>query len=130
MPNTDLDTLRGAYDAFARRDLDAIKAALHPDFVMEQAAPLPWAGTRSGPEGFFAFLGSLLSHIDPVLEIEELYDAGDRIVQVGHTTGTVLASGRAFRVREVHVWQVRDGLLASFTVYIDAAAMRAALEGR
>lgn len=129
MSTTDLDLVREAYAAFARRDLDAIKAALHPDFVMEQAADLPWAGTRSGPDGFFAFLGSLLSYIDPVLEIGDLYDAGGRIVQAGFTTGTVLASGASFRVREVHVWQVVDGLLASFTVYIDAAAMRAAIDG-
>lgn len=129
MADTELDIVRGAYDAFARRDLDAIKAALHPDFVMEQnAAALPWAGTRSGPEGFFAFLGSLLSYVDPVLEIDDLYAAGDRLVQVGHTTGTVLATGTSFRVREVHVWQVRDGQLAAFTVYIDAAAMQAALQ--
>lgn len=129
MSTTDLELVREAYTAFARRDLDAIKAALHPEFVMEQSADLPWAGTRSGPDGFFAFLGSLLSYIDPVLEVEDLYDAGDRIVQVGHTTGTVLAGGASFRVREVHVWRVVDGQLAAFTVYVDAAAMRAALAG-
>jgi uncharacterized protein len=129
MPTTDLDTLRDLYAAFARRDLDTIRAAIHPDFVMHQSEALPWGGTRRGPDGFFAFLGSLLSYIEPTLETEELYDAGDHVVQVGYTTGVVHANGAPFRAREVHVWQLREGRLSSYQVYIDTAAMLAALHG-
>jgi uncharacterized protein len=129
MPATDIDTLTGLYDAFARRDLETVRAAIHPDFVMTQSEALPWGGVHRGPDGFFAFLGALLSYTDPTVEIEDLYDSGDHIVQVGHTTGTVRTTGRPFRVREVHIWRLRDGKLISYDVHIDTAAMLAALHG-
>ncbi|HTF54126.1 MAG TPA: nuclear transport factor 2 family protein [Pseudonocardia sp.] len=128
MASSDLEIMRGVYDAFARRDLDTIRAAIHPDFVMEQSTALPWGGVRHGPDGFFAFLGALLSHVDPTVAIEDLFDAGDHVVQVGHTSGTVLDTGAPFRAREVHVWQLRDGLITSYRVLIDVPAMLAALQ--
>ncbi|MFC4945326.1 nuclear transport factor 2 family protein [Pseudonocardia sp. GCM10023141] len=129
MATTDLDTVRELYAAFARRDLDTIRAAIHPDFVMRQSEVLPWGGTHRGPDGFFAFLGTLLSHIDSTLEIEQLYDSGDHVVEVGYTVGTVHATGTPYRIREVHIWQLREGLLTSYEVHLDVERMLAALRG-
>lgn len=129
MSSSDLEIMRGLYESFARRDLSTIRTALHPEFVMEQSNLLPWGGHRRGPDGFFAFLGSLLSYVDPTVEIEALFDAGGYVVQVGYACGTVLAHGTPFRVRELHVWQLRDGLIRSYQVYVDAPAMLAALNG-
>lgn len=128
-PWSDVETVREVYAAFARRDLDSIRAAIHPDFVMEQSDRLPWGGRRHGADGFFAFLGTLLSHVAPTVETEALFDAGDHVVQVGFTHGTVLAHGTPFRLREVHAWQLRAGLITSYRVYVDVPAMVAALDG-
>lgn len=125
---SDLEIMRSIYAAFARRDLETIRAAIHPEFVMEQSDLLPWGGRRHGPDGFFAFLGTLLSHIGPTVETEALFDAGDHVVQVGYTQGTVLAHGTPFRVREVHAWQLRDGMITSYRVYVDVPGMLAALQ--
>ncbi len=122
--------VRGLYEAFARRDLDAIRAVLAPDVVVEQTSALPWGGRRVGVEGFEAFIGSLLSHLDTTLEIGEFLDAGDHVVEIGHTRGRVLASGTGFRLREVHVWGVRDGKVVSYRAYVDAPGMLAALAGQ
>jgi ketosteroid isomerase-like protein len=129
-PVSDVEIVRELYAAFARRDLDFIRAALHPDFVMEQSDLLPWGGRRHGLDGFFAFLGTLLSHVAPTVETEALFDAGDHVVQVGVTHGTVLAHGTPFRLREIHAWQLREGMITSYRVYVDVPAMVAALEGR
>ncbi|MEJ3655126.1 nuclear transport factor 2 family protein [Actinomycetes bacterium KLBMP 9759] len=126
---SDVEIVRGVYAAFARRDLEFIRAALHPDFVMEQSDLLPWGGRRHGVDGFFAFLGTLLSHVAPTVETEALFDAGDHVVQVGFTHGTVLAHGTPFRLREMHAWQLRDGLITSYRIYVDVPAMVAALDG-
>lgn len=126
---TDLEIVQGLYDAFARRDLDTIRAAIAPDFVMSQTDLLPWGGTRHGPDGFFAFLGTLLSHVDTNVEIEQLIDAGDHVVEIGHTRGKVLAHGNEFRIRELHAWTLRAGLVTSYRVYVDVPAMLAALHG-
>lgn len=125
----DLEVVAGLYDSFARRDLDAIRAAIAPDFTMTQTDQLPWGGTRRGPDGFFGFLGTLLGHVDPTVEVEQLIDAGDHVVEIGYSRGTVLAHGNAFRVREIHAWTVRDGLVTSYRVYVDTPAMLAALRG-
>ena len=123
-----VELMRELYAAFARRDLDRIRVAIHPEFEMTVTDQLPWGGVRRGPDGFFAFLADLLGHLDPHLETDALFDAGEHVVQVGHTTGTVHASGARFHAREVHVWRLRDGLLASYRVYVDVPAIRAALE--
>jgi ketosteroid isomerase-like protein len=122
-----VELMRELYAAFARRDLDRIRVAIHPEFEMTVTDELPWGGVRRGPDGFFAFLADLLGHLDPHLETDALFDAGEHVVQVGHTTGTVHATGARFRAREVHVWELRDGLLTSYRVYVDVLAMRAAL---
>lgn len=60
---------------------------------------------------------------------EQLIDAGDHIVEIGHSRGTVLAHGNTFRVREIHTWTLRDSLVTSYRVYVDTPAMLAALRG-
>lgn len=127
MSQSDLEIVRDLYAAFERRDLDTIRAAIHPDFVMEQSAALPWGGQRHGPDGFLAFLGALLSYVAPTVDRDDLYDSGDHIVQVGYSHGTVLANGAPFRAREVHVWQLRDGKIIAYHVHVDVDAIRAAL---
>lgn len=129
MIEADVDTVRGMYDAFARRDLDAIREAIASDFEMEQSDVLPWGGKRSGPDGFFGFLGTLLSYVEPIVETGDLMDAGDHIVQVGHTSGTVISNGARFRLREVHAWRLRAGKVIGYRVYVDTVGMLAALNG-
>jgi ketosteroid isomerase-like protein len=125
---SDLQLVTDLYAAFDRGDLDAIRPLIAPDFVMTQPNGLPWSGRYAGPDGFFEFIGKLYSHLDTKVEVEEIYDAGGSIVQVGHTGGTVRANGAAFRAREVQVVELRDGLLVRFQVFVDVPVMRAALE--
>jgi ketosteroid isomerase-like protein len=129
MSAIEVDTIRDLYTAFERRDLDTIRAAIPPDFTMWQSELLPWGGHRRGPDGFFAFLGSLLSYVESNVEISALYSSGQHVVQMGHTTGTVHAHGNTFRVPEVHIWQVRAGRPVSYEVHLDTPAMLAALRG-
>jgi len=126
----DLEQVRTLYDAFARRDLETIRAAMTPDVVIDPSPGLPWSGTHQGPAGLMAFFGSLLSHLDTHLEIEDIFDAGDAVVQVGYSHGQVLASGTEFRTREIHVLQMRDGKVSRLQIRVDVAAMHAALAGR
>jgi len=120
-------TMRRLYEAFERGDLNTVRAAIHPDFVMHQTELLPWGGTHRGPDGYFAFLGTLFSHIETTVQIDEMYDSGDHVVQIGYTDGRVIATGRRFRLREVHLWQLEGGLITGWAVHLDARAMLAAL---
>lgn len=129
MTTSDVKTVLSLYEAFARRDLDTIRAAFAEEAVTEQSSLLPWGGRHIGPDGFVAFLGTLLSHIEPTLEIGPVFDAGDVVVQIGHTRGRVLAHGNEYRVPEVHTWRLQDGKVTAFRAWVDVPAMRAALAG-
>jgi uncharacterized protein len=127
MTSSNVDTVHRIYDAFANRDLAAILALMDPDVILRQDAPLPWGGTYTGPAGVQAFLGTLLSHIDPRLEIGEIIDAGGDIVQIGRTRGKALSTGKKFDAREIHLWRFNDGLVSGYTVYVDVPEMLGAL---
>jgi ketosteroid isomerase-like protein len=58
---------------------------------------------------------------------EIFVDAGDHVVAIGRTRGTVNATGKAFDVPVAHVWTVRDGLVRRVEYYIDDPTMLAAL---
>ncbi|ONI87454.1 hypothetical protein ALI144C_08640 [Actinosynnema sp. ALI-1.44] len=127
MTTDNLTTVERIYDAFARRDMDTIMAAMDHSVVIVQDAPLPWAGRYTGHAGLAEFLGRLLSHVELRLDVGELITAGDHIVQIGHTNGRVLSNGKEFHVREVHVWRFRGGLVTSYEVHLDVPRMLKAL---
>jgi ketosteroid isomerase-like protein len=118
------------YAAFGRRDLAAIAALTSPDIMVTQSTSLPWGGHYTGFEGLQRFLTTLVQHVDSKLEIERLVDAGDHVVAVGWTVGSVRANGKPFKVPIAHVWKIRDGKLAAFSPYIENALMLEALRGQ
>ncbi|MFC9693586.1 nuclear transport factor 2 family protein [Kribbella sp. NPDC056951] len=115
------------YEAYGRGDLDAIRSYLAPDVVMTQSEQLPWGGRYLGPDGFFEFLGKLNGYLDARLEVDDVFDAGDTIVEIGYTVGTVRASGARFRARESHLITLREQRIVRFQVLVDVPAMLAAL---
>jgi uncharacterized protein len=115
------------YEAFARRDADAVLERLHPDVEIHQSELVPWGGHYRGHEGARDFFGRVLGAIDSTVTIERLIDAGDHVAAVGRTRGHVRASGAAFDAAVVHVWTVRGGRITRLEVYIDTPAMQAAL---
>jgi ketosteroid isomerase-like protein len=123
----DMAAIRALYDAYARRDAAAIAAASADDVETVQTPLLPWGGVYRGAAGARAFLAALVAHVDSTFTPERLVPAGDRVVAVGRTRGTVRASGTAFDVAAVHVWTLRAGKVTRLESYVDAPAMLAAL---
>jgi ketosteroid isomerase-like protein len=118
-----LETIKKVYAAFAAHDIDALLELCAPDIVLIQDPALPWGGSFSGPDGAVEFVMKLLASSDSVVTPEQLFAAGDDVVQVGRTAGTVRATDAAFDIPECHIWTVRDGLVTEARFYIDSAAM-------
>jgi len=128
MPTDDrIELVRSLYAAFARRDFEAIAAALDEEIDVRMEAPVPWGGRYTGLAGFQDFFGLLLAHLDTEVEIGELIDAGAHVVQLGYTHGRVLRTGAEFRVREMHVWGFAEGKVRTFHIYLDVPALLAVL---
>lgn len=123
-----LALIRRMYGAFATADFDTILEIAAPDIEVIQAAELPWGGHFRGHDELGTFMLTLAGTIESTVTHHELFAAGDRVVQVGRTAGTVRATGASFDIAEVHVWTVRDGRAVRFEAYIDTPAMLAALE--
>jgi ketosteroid isomerase-like protein len=118
------------YGALANRDVDGVLAVVDPSITIWQTEQLPWGGHYEGTDGMLEFFGKLLGSIASAVEIERIYEAGDHVVQIGRTRGTVNATGVEFDVAEAHIWEVRGGKAVSMRAYIDTPAMLAALDSR
>jgi uncharacterized protein len=119
------------YDAVARGDVDGVLATLHSDLAWTEAEGFPYySGTWHSPGEVVEKLLVPLSRdwkefsATPADHIAQ----GDRVVVLGHYSGTAKATGKSMRAAFAHVWRVRDDKIASFDMYSDTALVRAALQ--
>jgi uncharacterized protein len=127
MPDDNVATIERVYQALAARDANVIQEVFAPDVTIRQSPELPWGGDYEGIDGAFTFFLTLVEHIESQVTTESLFAAGDHVVQTGRTRGTVRANGASFDIPEVHVWELRDGKVVRYQVYIDTPAMLGAL---
>jgi uncharacterized protein len=109
-------TARRLYEAFAARDLGALRDALADDFVghVSDGMPLGVGGEHSGPEAMIRDVwGKVFGTYEVHVDAERFYPSGDdHVVAVGHYRGTVRASGQPIEAAFAHVLTIRDGRIA------------------
>ena len=125
---TGVAVVRAVYDAFARGDVPAIFALVHPEATIYQSSRLPWGGRYEGHAGIAEFLGKLTGAVASQVTTERYIDDEEgHVVAIGVTAGHALATVRRFAVPETHVRTVPDGLVTRSESYIDTGAIRGAL---
>lgn len=127
MASATVTTIEQLYAAFAARDVPKIIGLVDGGVEIRQTELLPWGGQYKGLLGLQSFFGKLTAAITSDVKVEHVIDAGDRVVVVGRTAGTVNANGAPFDVAIAHVWTLRGGKAVAFEAYIDTPAMLAAL---
>jgi ketosteroid isomerase-like protein len=115
------------YEAFARRDTEALLSLIDPEFEAYQTPLLPWGGEYKGQQGLMSFATLLAGHVDAQVEPQEFVEAGDRVAVIARTRGRVRANGSEFDVRAVHVWTLKGEKVLRFEAYIDTPGMLRAL---
>jgi uncharacterized protein len=127
---SNVDSVRAAYDAFARGDVPAVLSFLSPGISWTEAEGFPYAGTYSGPqavlEGVFMRLGTEWEGFAAVPD--EFIDGGDEVVALGKYSGTYKETGKSFRADFAHVWTIREGKAVRFLQYVDTAVVQRALQ--
>jgi uncharacterized protein len=126
-PQANVEVVRRLYEALAAADFATVLAITDPDIEISQTAELPWGGEYRGHDGLAEFAGKLTNSISSAVTHHSMFPAGDRVVQVGKTSGTVNETGARFDIDEVHVHTLRDGKIVRFEAHIDTPAMLAAL---
>ena len=126
-PHPNVDLVRRLYAALDAIDLETILEIFDPEVEVHQTEELPWGGDFQGHDGLGRFFGLLRENITSKVTIQTVYAAGDEVVQIGRTAGTVNATGTPFDVEEMHLLTIRDGKVVRFEARIDTPAMLEAL---
>jgi ketosteroid isomerase-like protein len=127
MSQLNLDVVRGVYDAFDSRDLEAVLSHVDDDVEVLATEGLPWSGRYYGRDGFADFISAVEDHVRITIETDELIASGESVAQIGRIVGEVHQNGTHFHNREIHIWGLRAGKIVSFQNYVDTQAQRAAL---
>ena len=128
MSRQGVQTTRGAYEAFARRDIAGVLDRLHDDVEWDVPESAPFGGIYHGKEEVGRFFASLPEHLEELnVEPAELHDAGDHVIVTGRHSGRA-RGGEPFETRFAMVWRMRDGKAAAFREYTDFVPMVRALE--
>jgi hypothetical protein len=127
---SNLNSVQGVYDAFAKGDIPAVLGFLSSDVDWTEAEGFPYGGTYTGPdavlEGVFMKLGTEWESFAAVPD--EFIDGGDSVVVLGKYRGTYKATGKSFQANFAHVWKVRDGKAVRFVQYVDTLIVQRALQ--
>jgi len=117
MSQQNMETLRGSYDAFRRRDLQAFLSYMDRDVEFESLV-LEVEGAYHGHEGVRSWWDSVLAVFpDWSPTVEDAEEVGDRLVVRVRAEGTGTGSGI---VLERDIWQVadvRNGRLKSWAFF-------------
>ncbi|MDX1579017.1 MAG: nuclear transport factor 2 family protein, partial [Gemmatimonadota bacterium] len=111
----------------------AVLAAMDPAIEWNEAENFPYAdgnpyvGPQAVVEGVFARLGSEWDYWN--LAIEDVLDAGDRVIALGRYRAKHAENGREIDAQFAHVWTLRDSKAVRFQQYADTAQVRDAVEG-
>jgi ketosteroid isomerase-like protein len=120
------DRIGQAYEAFARQDIPAVLEAFDPKIDWTSPDSVRTGGHFVGPDevvGFFSRLPEAYAELR--VETDDVLEAGDRVVVLGHHVGK--AANGDFDVPFAHVWTLRDGKAVRFVEYFDTARINAAI---
>ena len=127
---SNLNSVQGVYDAFAKADIPAVLGFLSSDINWTEAEGFPYGGTYVGPEavleGVFMRLGTEWEGFAAVPD--EFFDAGETVVVLGKYSGKYKATGKSFQANFAHVWKVREGKAVQFVQYVDTLLVQLALQ--
>lgn len=125
-----VEIVKRSYDAFARGDMDAVVADMHPDIEWQQAQGLPHGGVY---HGLAEVRRSVFDPLDEEwwdefsAEPAEFLDAGAEVVVLGRYRGVAKGTGKVLDVPFVHVWTLSDGQATRFRQFLDTAGWVEAL---
>jgi ketosteroid isomerase-like protein len=114
MSKENVETVLRVYEAFRRRDTDAVLAAYDPDVEWNMEGYPTWPGKQSyrGVTGIQEFFRDWLHDFeDYTADALDLLDLGDRVLMTIHDRATGKGSGARIERYHAQVWTFRDGLV-------------------
>ena len=117
-------------DAWNRGDDGMLLEGVGPEFEWVVAREHPDATTHRGPDAAAAYLADWRRMLpDLEVQIEELLEAGERVLLVMRMTGTGAGSGAVTEVRVATISAFREGRPVRTEEFLDPEAARRAFAG-
>jgi ketosteroid isomerase-like protein len=122
MSQATVELVRAAYEwGNRKRELD-LADVLHPNFAWHTRVDLPDAGTRNGREGVMRLRAEWVDALDDFhVELDEVIDAGDRVIAVSRLCGRPRERSHELEVHESQVWKLREGKALEVRAYLTRA---------
>jgi ketosteroid isomerase-like protein len=116
MAEQDVDTIRGAYEAFARGDVPAVLGIMDPGIEWrEPGGGNSPSGTFNGPDSVASeVFAPIQANFDEYsVDPSDFNDEGDRVVVTGRFTGKN-KEGVELDTGFEHIFEMRDGKVIRF----------------
>jgi len=131
MGQREVELVRAVYASHEVRDTPGLLELLAEDVEWAQAEGHPYAGDRPW-RGHAEVTANVVVPINQewdgfITIVDEIIDAGDRVVVTGHYTGTYIRTGRAIHAAVCVVYTLRDDKIVRFQQFCDTAQIRAAM---
>jgi ketosteroid isomerase-like protein len=129
-----VEIVRRVSDAFASGDADTLFALVAPEIEWDFSHVDTWLEEKiyRGYDGIGEFFGKWTEEWDDYrFEVQDILDAGDRVVAIVRDEGRGKSSGIKLERQHAEVWTIRDGKVIRIEPYDHKAEALAAvgLEG-
>ena len=119
---SNLEKLRGGYDAYNAGDHTVVLSLFAPDIRWEVPpfgpdAQAVWLGPEEVGRFFREFVAPTIP--DHRVEPESYHEVGEHIVAFGRHVGTAAPTGKSIDMPFAHVWTFRDGQVTRFYEVVD-----------
>jgi uncharacterized protein len=120
MSQEDVEVVRRYYPAYDRGGLDGLAELWHPDINWRAAeGAIDDVGLMEGPDALRDYYRQWEETFEKLrMEVEELLDAGDRVVAVVRWIGQMKGSDAEIEIRYAIVYTTRDGKIATGREYL------------
>jgi ketosteroid isomerase-like protein len=117
MSHANEDTLRTAYDAFSKGDVETVMGLLTDDIEYHIPGRSPLAGSYTGKNEILGLFGKLMELSGGTfrVEVQDILANDEHGVTLTIERGQ--RDGKTLENRAVHVWDIRDGKCARFRGY-------------
>ncbi|WP_397381759.1 nuclear transport factor 2 family protein [Prosthecobacter sp.] len=122
---TPLEIIREMYRAMRAGDDAAFTALCTDDLVWQQSAGFPGGSTWHGAAAVIenVFRANAKRWTGFAFTEEEMFATSDRVVVLGHYSGTAPATGKAMSAAVAHVYDLKGGRIARFRMFADTQPM-------
>jgi ketosteroid isomerase-like protein len=124
------ETIRTAYSAWNRDDLEAFLATLHPDIEIHPVLGRSvQADVYRGHDGASRWIAEAKGEwVNFQATVPEVIDRGEKLLTVVRVTAKGRASGALIEGEIFHIGTMRDGLIVKIEGFTDRDAAMRALE--